>query len=120
MEFLFLLYAIKHGFADLALQRYFVSGSSKETYFNKKAQLHYLHHSVLTAIISAFFFDIQIAVLLGIVDHLAHWHIDYAKTIVKLKYNIVESKKSFWLLQTADQSLHFITYYFLILLGSIA
>lgn len=113
---LFFWYCIKHTIADLALQRYFVTGSVKHFYFNLRAQIHYLHHSLLTFIISAFFVDFQIALMLGIIDHIAHWHIDFSKTYIKKKYNIIESNREFWLLQTIDQSLHITTYYFLFLL----
>jgi hypothetical protein len=117
---LFFLYCIKHTVADLALQRYFVSRSVKQFYLNRAAQLHYLHHSILTFLVSLFFVDLHFAILLGLLDHIAHWHIDFVKSYVKHKYNIVESKREFWLLQTLDQSLHITTYYCLFLLVATA
>jgi len=112
----FFLLLLKHTVADLMLQRYFVSGANKQNYLDSYSQRHYTHHSVLTFFIALFFTDITMAITLAILDHIAHWHIDFTKTSIIRKFNFNTQNKIFWALQSADQSLHFATYYFLTLL----
>jgi len=112
----FFLLLVKHTVADLMLQRYFVRGANKQKYLDLYSQTHYLHHSVLTLLIALFFVDFKFAVVLCVIDHIAHWHIDFAKTSIIKKFEITTQHKAYWALQSTDQSLHFATYYFLTLL----
>ena len=62
-------------------------------------------------------FGVPFAVAIGVIDYFAHWHIDYAKTIVRDKYNMQPEEDRYWVLQTIDQALHFFTYYCFVLIA---
>jgi len=111
--FAFLL-TIKHTVCDLALQRLFPA--DKKFYFDPPAHTHYFHHG-LGSFLVGLMFGVPFAVAIGVIDYFAHWHIDYAKTIVRDKYNMISSEDRYWVLQTADQALHFATYYCFVLLA---
>jgi len=113
LTFIFLLFA-KHAVCDLAIQRLFPS--NKTQYFNKVAHLHYFHHGVGTFLVGLII-DVRFAFAIAIIDYLAHWHIDYTKSLVRAEFGWKEKDLQFWLLQSLDQILHYLTY---ILLASYA
>ena len=111
--FAFLL-TVKHTICDLALQRLFPA--DKKFYFNPPAHTHYFHHGFGSFLVGLMF-GVPFAVAIGVIDYFAHWHIDYVKTVIRDKYNMVSSEDRYWFLQTADQALHFFTYYCFVLLA---
>lgn len=113
--FAFLL-TVKHTICDLALQRLFPA--EKQFYFNPAAHTHYFHHG-LGSFLVGLMFGWPFALLIGIIDYFVHWHIDHVKTRVRDYYKLVSTQDAYWVLQTADQALHFSTYYIFVLLAII-
>lgn len=112
MEILLAL-LLKHAFVDLFLQHAFCKESQKNVYFNPKAHLHYLHHGVGSFVILIWITSPMIAFFLALLDYVCHWHIDYTKTKTFKTYDIYSKPKLFWLGQSFDQSLHYLTYFLL-------
>ena len=113
LVFLFLLF-VKHTLVDLAIQHLFPS--NKENYLDSNAHTHYFQHGALTFLVAMFFTSMPFAFVLGFLDYLIHWHVDYAKTKTRIYFNLTSNDDSFWFLQALDQSLHYATYFGLALL----
>ena len=111
--FAFLL-TIKHTVCDLALQRLFPA--DKKFYFNPPAHTHYFHHG-LGSFLVGLMFGWPFGLLIGVIDYFVHWHVDYTKTIIRDHYNMQPTEDRYWVLQTADQALHFFTYYCFVLIA---
>lgn len=113
MLLVLILLQIKHYYADFVWQtsdhiKY------KGEYGHIKGIEHSLHHSGLTALIFLPFVGLELALILGLVDFVLHYHIDY----VKIRYgekNI--ATKDFWTHFGMDQLAHQITYVLLILIA---
>ena len=115
---IFLFLMIKHALIDLGLQPFNI-GQNKLQYFGRIAHLkHYAPHGVLTAVIMAFYSSIEVAILLGILDYILHWHTDFLKTNIREYFKWNNTQRQFWLLNTADQILHFLGYYVIILIAT--
>ena len=109
---------IKHALIDLGLQPFNI-GQNKLQYFGRIAHLkHYAPHGVLTAVIMAFYSSIEVCILLGILDYILHWHTDFLKTNIREYFKWNNTQRQFWLLNTADQILHFLGYYVIILIAT--
>lgn len=113
MELLILfLLQIKHWYIDFANQ------SSDEIkykgiYLDWRGLTHSIKHSVATALIFAIFAPWQIALSLGLLDLIIHYHIDW----IKIKWGTKDiSTKLFWNQFGLDQLAHQTTYIILILL----
>jgi|TARA_R110000803_G_scaffold30857_9_gene69299 hypothetical protein len=106
LTFLFLLFA-KHAICDLAIQRLFPS--NKEKYFNRQAHTHYFHHG-LGSLFAGLVIDIKFAFVIFVLDYVIHWHVDYCKTLVRKHYDLKDKDLQFWVLQSVDQILHYLTY----------
>ena len=89
VDFLFLL-ILKHAIADVGIQRH-LGIQKKHEWLSKKAQLHYLTHGIGTFIVLSPI-DLIVALIAGIVDWIAHWHIDFIKTNINNKYNTIVAK----------------------------
>ena len=111
--FAFLL-TVKHTICDLAIQRLFPA--DKKFYFNPPAHTHYFHHGFGSFLVGLMF-GVPFAVAIGVIDYFAHWHIDYAKTLIKNHYGLTTDNNAFWVLQSLDQTLHFFTYYCFVLIA---
>ena len=111
---IFFLLAIKHVACDLAIQR--LSWSDKSIYFDKEANKHYFHHGVGSFLVGSII-GWEYAALIGVLDYLTHWQIDYVKTLIKKRLGYSDKDYGFWVLQTADQALHFVTYYLFVLIA---
>lgn len=111
----FLLLTIKHAICDMGIQSWLLWGKThaKENYFG--CHSHYLHHAIGTFLVSVLFVDYALALKLATFDYLAHWHIDFLKHRTNNFFNCKRQDKLFWWIIVADQSLHFLTYYLLIL-----
>jgi hypothetical protein len=108
------LLSVKHTICDLALQRLFPA--EKKYYFDPPAHIHYFHHAV-GSLLAGCILGWQFAVLIAAIDYVAHWNIDYIKTKIRDHYNMVSTEDRYWVLQTADQALHFATYYLFVLIA---
>lgn len=110
MFFLILvLLQVKHWYVDFVDQtdeevRY------KGTYLDWRGIKHSLKHGLFTTIIFFLFLEFQGALLLGVIDFLIHYHIDWAKTNINKKYNHTVDTPQFWSWLGADQMVHQLTY----------
>jgi Protein of unknown function (DUF3307) len=105
---------IKHWYID------FVNQSQEEIigkgiYGNAYGVMHSIKHGVATAIIMLFFvFNFEIAVLVGFLDFLIHYHIDWLKTTINNRYGYTTEQPKFWLWLGADQLAHSLTYLWIV------
>lgn len=101
-----ILLQIKHWYID------FVNQSDEEVahkgvYLNWLGIKHSLKHGIATAIIFLLFVEFEGALLLGFIDFVLHYHIDYCK----MRYGNRDIKtKQFWAQLGLDQLAHQITY----------
>ena len=114
LAFLYLLFTLKHTVCDLALQK--LEYSDKSRYFSAAANRHYQHHGIGSLLVG-FTVGWQYAILVAILDYIIHWQIDYCKTIIKKRLELTERDYGFWVLQTADQALHFATYFLFVVIA---
>ena len=116
MEWLLLALMIKHAVADLFVQSFRAPGN-KATLLSKSNLLHSGDHAILTfAVIVAFGYTIQTAILMAVLDLVLHYTIDGSKTRFIKRKGWKRSRKKFWRLQALDQALHYITYGLIIFL----
>lgn len=121
MEVLFLL-VLKHVWIDLGFQpTSYPQGQGKANYFGLYGHLqHYAPHGLGTVLVLLMFIDPYTALICGLIDWICHWHIDYTKTNIRNKYKWNTEDRAFWILNAIDQTLHFATYYLIILISSLA
>ena len=126
MEPFFLLWLlIKHIIVDLPIQRSTPLHIQKLKRFYCKwpwGHLHYINHSIGTFLVTWYFVNFFTAVIIAAIDYIAHWHIDYSKYRILVKFkidNVPESYIRYWWIQTFDQILHYITYYILVMLATL-
>lgn len=113
---IFLLLLVKHAFVDIGIQS--MQGTlNKQNYRSKRAHLHYGTHGIGTVLV---FLVCGIgpitALIAGAIDWIAHWHIDYVKTSAIKSWSVQKNTVKFWWITSADQALHYLTYYMLIIL----
>ena len=111
--FLFAL-ILKHAFADIFLQTYIKYPYSKNQYIGN-GHRHYAHHGIANFIICLFFVSPIWALIYSLFDYVAHWHIDWAKTIFVKKISWSRQDNRFWRLQSLDQMLHYSTGFLIVL-----
>jgi hypothetical protein len=117
---LFFLLTFKHAFVDLFVQSY--HNQIKKVHY-LGGWPHYTEHAIGTFIVTLCAWrilgvtNLQLAILLAVIDGVAHWHIDWLKHQVLKYYEqrtglpMLEHRKNvYWLVQCVDQQLHFITY----------
>jgi hypothetical protein len=102
---------IKHWYVD------FVDQSEEEVrwkgaYFDWRGVKHSVKHGIATALIMSFFiYGIGDMILLGFLDFILHYHIDYCK----IKFgNRDITTKAFWAQLGLDQLAHAVTYLWLV------
>lgn len=114
---IFLLLAllfIKHWYID------FVNQSNEEvagkgTYGNAYGVMHSIKHGLSTFIIFwAFTGAFEYSVILGVIDFVLHYHIDWAKMNINRRYEYTAENPKFWMWLGFDQLLHSLTYLFLV------
>jgi len=109
----------KHFIIDFPLQTKY-QWSNKGTYGHPGGVLHAILHGIGThAIIYLIFSDSVVAFVLGLIDAVVHYHIDWAKMNLNARYKLgPTTSEKFWWLVGLDQYLHALTYIgFFILLG---
>jgi hypothetical protein len=111
-ELFFLALLFKHAIADLALQNQ-LTGINKLDYWGN-GHKHYIHHGLLTFLTSLLFVDIYLAIVIGIVDYVAHWNIDFYKHQVCRLFKVKSKGTAWWWITSIDQILHYSTYFFLV------
>lgn len=110
------LFGIKHFLADFVLQSNRMI-SEKGTYGAPGGLEHAGWHAILTTAILFCLFPWDMgahafAILLGGLDGVIHYHIDWAKT--NLSRGLTPADRKFWLWLGADQGLHYLTYILII------
>lgn len=101
---------VKHWYID------FVNQSNEEvagkgTYGNAHGLMHSIKHGVATmAIFWAFAGDFTYSVIIGILDFVLHYHVDWAKMNINKRWNYTIDKPQFWAWLGADQLAHSLTY----------
>lgn len=104
-----ILLQIKHWYID------FVNQTTEEvqckgTYLDWRGIKHSLKHGLGTWFVFCIFIDPVSAFILGFIDFMAHYHIDWAKMNINKKYNYTIEMPQFWAWLGADQLAHQITY----------
>ena len=112
---IFFLLLVKHCIIDLWVQSLLTYKDKKSKYTSLSAQVHYAQHGLGTIFVLSFFIPLKYAILVGIVDYIAHWHIDFLKSRTQKKFNIKSPEKAYWFLSSIDQGLHYLTYYLIVL-----
>ena len=111
--FLFLiLLQVKHWYIDFVNQTN-EEVASKGIYGDRAGIYHSAKHGAGTLLVVWFITGAPYlfwAVLLGIIDFVLHYHIDWAKININKKYNYTVQDKQFWAWLGADQLAHQICY----------
>lgn len=103
---------VKHWYID------FVNQSEEEikhkgSYLDWIGMQHSLKHGAITSAILIFFVSPALALQIGAIDFMLHYHIDYCK----MRFGNRDIKtKAFWTQLGADQLAHQLTYLLLIIL----
>ena len=102
-----ILFQIKHWYIDFVNQSE-VEVQHKGIYFDWLGMKHSVKQGVATAIILMFFiYSFEVAIILGFIDFVLHYHIDY----IKMHYGNRDIKTpAFWAQLGADQMAHQLTY----------
>jgi hypothetical protein len=101
---------VKHWYID------FVNQSMEEVvgkgiYGNAYGIMHSIKHGLGTWFIFWMFIgDIEYSLLIGFIDFVLHYHIDWAKININKKYNYTAENPKFWAWLGADQLAHSLTY----------
>ena len=114
MEFniLFWLFT-KHIIADYYMQ-YPWMFKHKGTYGHPGGIAHAIWHGILTNIVLLYFVGPFTAALLGTLDAILHYHIDYAKNKVWERFPTNSSEQKYWIIHGTDQLAHGMTYFLLV------
>lgn len=108
---LFALLFIKHWYIDFVNQSE-AEVKGKGIYGNADGLMHSIKHGVATALIMfAFILDPVFSVVLGFIDFVIHYHVDYCK----MKFgNRDITTKAFWAQLGLDQLAHYMCYLLLV------
>lgn len=118
MEYILFSLFVKHAIADLLLQS-FRSPGDKSPLISKTNLYHSGDHGILTAIVFLLWgFDLQTAILLGLLDFTIHYTIDCSKTRFVRYMKWGRNGRPFWRVQAFDQMAHYATYMLLVILCS--
>lgn len=105
---------IKHWYID------FVDQSDEEVkgkgiYGNAHGLMHSIKHGVATFLVFwAFLASWPFAIIIGFLDFITHYHIDWAKMNINKRWHYTIEQKPFWIWLGADQLAHSLTYLFLV------
>lgn len=105
-----ILLMIKHAIADLLLQT-LRPPCDKTDYIGKGLHWHAFDHSILTLLVLIHFVGWDMAIVLAVVDYIIHMHIDFIKSTICKRINIIRQDVAYWRIQTLDQIAHYLTYY---------
>lgn len=111
MLLLVTLLLVKHVIADFFLQRAFMF-RDKHIYAGPGGISHAATHGLLTTIAIIFCLPNLgvFAILLGLFDAVAHYHIDYIKSSWNVKTKASPSENRYWYAFGLDQMAHSLTY----------
>lgn len=107
--FILTLLFFKHFIVDFVLQTS-KQVAEKGTYGAPGGIEHSGQHAIATFLILFWFLGWPVAIILGIIDGLLHYHIDWAKMNIGKKYNYTPEDRGYWFLIGLDQFAHSVTY----------
>jgi hypothetical protein len=100
----------KHLIVDFPLQRPY-QWKNKGTYGHPGGILHATLHSVGTFVCLCWIIPLPLCLVLGMIDGLVHYHIDWAKMNINRAQGWgATTHEQFWVLLGVDQYLHAMTY----------
>jgi len=103
-----LMLTIKHFVADFAIQTDWMI--AEKGYYGKIGGIaHAAVHGIFTTAVIVVFNPV-VAIPWGFIDFVVHYHIDWAKMKIGLKYGYTPADKQFWFWIGMDQMLHYFTY----------
>lgn len=101
---------IKHWYVDFVNQT-MEEVHGKGIYGNVYGIAHSAKHGIATTgIFMLSVVSIESAIVLGFIDFVLHYHIDWGKININKKYNYTVENPTFWLWLGADQLAHSISY----------
>lgn len=101
-----LLLQVKHFLVDYLLQTE-EQIRTKGTYLDLTGMSHSFYHGLFTSVVFFPFTNVSFAFMVGLLDFVIHYHIDYVKT----KYGSKDiTTKAFWNHMGYDQMAHQFTY----------
>ena len=103
----------KHIIADYYMQ-YPWMYKHKGTYGHPGGIAHAVWHGILTNIVLLYFVGPITAALLGTLDAIIHYHVDYAKNKVWAKTNTNPGEQLYWIIHGTDQLAHGMTYFLIV------
>ena len=103
----------KHIIADYDMQ-YPWMFKHKGKYGHPGGIAHSVWHGILTNIVLLYFTDPITATMLGILDALIHYHVDYTKSKAWAKYQVTPSDQKYWIIHGTDQLAHGMTYFLIV------
>ena len=107
-------FLIKHTLADYFLQ-YSWMIKHKGTYGHWKGMAHSELHGFFTWLLLFYFgFGFFWALLMGLLDTVLHYHIDYVKSNVWKTKGYTAQDQMYWITHGTDQLLHLLTYVLII------
>ena len=114
---LFTLLILKHFIIDFPTQTPY-QWMNKGTYGHPGGILHAALHGIGTFLCFALFFVTPFALIVGVIDMVVHYHVDWAKMNINKKYGWkADAHPEFWILLGLDQLAHYLTYVALIALA---
>jgi hypothetical protein len=106
MLLLITLLLLKHFIIDFVFQTD-DQVKSKGIYGNITGISHSFEHGAMTMFILSLFFSINLSLIIGCIDMIIHYHIDW----IKMKFgNRDITKSAFWMQLGLDQLMHQLTY----------
>jgi hypothetical protein len=103
------LFAIKHWVVDFVWQTQ-EEIKHKGTYLDYRGMTHSIKHGVITFVIMKVAgLEFSEAAIIGALDFLVHYHIDWAK--MQLSKGLTPVDHTFWVWLGLDQLLHTLTYF---------
>ena len=110
MIVILIMLMIKHTFADYFFQTPWM-WTAKSTYGKPGGLAHAGFHGFLTAcFLVPFSVPVLYCLLLGVLDAVVHYHIDFVKSSYRKKHKIQHNSQLYWTVHGIDQFLHFMTY----------
>lgn len=101
---------IKHWYIDFVNQS-MEEVNGKGIYGNAYGLMHSIKHGVATVLIFwAFTGDFNYSIIIGIIDFVLHYHIDWTKININKRWNYTTENPKFWAWLGADQLAHSLTY----------
>ena len=105
----------KHIIADYYIQANFMF-KAKHEYGSWGGISHAGIHGLFTVLCFVPFVNVSSALLLGFMDFVIHYHIDYVKSNYSIRYPSQPTEQRYWIVHGTDQLFHILTYVLLVYL----